>query len=261
MSNFVLSEEKAGICILTLNRPDSFNALDQVLIDELRDKIELCSASSNTRVLIITGSGKGFCAGGDLKKIYDSLPVAPSKTLAQMTRSLHCLISDLRRMRQPVIAAINGITAGAGFSLALACDLRVASEKAKFRQAYTSSGLVPDAGWTAFAPAILGQARALQMVMLDPVINAQAALEWGVVHAVCAEDQVLKAATEWAEKLTKGASFALGQAKMLLNRSVLANLERQLEDERRSMVLAADSQEGLEGIHAFVEKRPPVFIK
>ncbi|MEW6663556.1 MAG: enoyl-CoA hydratase/isomerase family protein [Bacillota bacterium] len=259
MRTCVTVEKKEGICILKLNRPDSFNALNQVLIEELLAEVEGCARSSDTRVIVVTGTGKGFCAGGDLRHISEALPVPPSETLGRMTRFLHLLISDLRWMRQPVIAAINGTVAGAGLSLALACDLRVASDTAKFRQAYTSSGLVPDGGWTAFVPAVLGLGRAMQMALLDPVIDAQTALSWGLVHDICPQEEVMPKAVEWAQRLAEGSAVALGEAKMLLNRTALPILERVLEDERRAMMSVASSEEAREGINAFLEKRRPVF--
>ncbi len=260
MSQLVLHTEEDKIAILTLNKPNSFNALDMEITEEFLEKLDSCIASSTIRAIIITGAGKAFCAGGDLLKVCEAA-VPPSEILGQMVRYLNLAIMDIKRSDKPIIAAINGVAAGAGLSLALACDLRVASSKAKFRQAYTSAGLTPDGGWTVFAPAQLGLGRAMELVLLDQAIDAETALSWGAINKICPEDQVMNTALEWAKHITSGPAYAFAQAKKLLNRTALPNLESFLEDERYSMIAASASEDGLEGINAFVEKRRPVFCK
>ncbi|KKM08648.1 hypothetical protein SY88_22715 [Clostridiales bacterium PH28_bin88] len=255
----VLKTLEGGVAVLTLNRPETFNALDMAMGRELVDALEQCGEDRETKVVIVTGAGKAFCSGGDLKMMRDVLPDQPVVVLRQLTKLLHRAVTDIRLMHKPVIAAVNGSAGGAGFSLAMACDLRVMSEKAKLRQAYTSNGLVPDGGWTAFVPVYAGLGRAFELALLDPVLDASTALEWGLVNLVVPEEQVMPVARQWAERLSTGALFALGQVKSLLNGAVLPSLETLLERERQGMIAAGLTGDAMEGITAFTEKRPPRF--
>jgi len=256
----VLFKLTGNVAILSLNKPDSFNSLDIELSADFLDKLLLCRETKEVRAIVVTGEGKAFCAGGNLRKMAEG-PDTPSQMLGKLIRGLNAVICEIKRSEKPVIAAINGAAAGAGFSLAMACDLKVASEKAKFKQAYTSSALVPDGGFTISVPSLIGYTRAMELVLLDEGISADKALEWGLVNKVCAPDDVLNTAITFGQKIADGPSFAFGEAKRLINQNTFPGLESALENERRAMMAASAHPDGLEGIHAFLEKRSPVFNK
>ncbi|GAW92978.1 enoyl-CoA hydratase/isomerase family protein [Calderihabitans maritimus] len=248
-----------GVATITLDRPEFYNAINVPMAEELSRALELCN-DSQIRAVIITGSGKAFCSGGDLKVMQEGVKTKQlDKVIGDITKVLHRAITDLRILPRPVIAAINGPAAGAGMSLALACDLRIASDTAKFRQAYTANGLVPDGGWTVFVPLLVGLGKASELVFTDPVIDAQEALQMGLVSKVVPPEELLVVAQEWGQKLAAGATFAFAQAKMLLNSFLLPTLETQLEKERQAMIAAGKSEDSREGILAFLEKRTPQF--
>lgn len=245
------------VATITLNRPEVLNALDATMARELVRAVETCAADEAVRAVILTGAGRGFCAGGDMKAAWEHVRGGgdPRTFFAELTMLLHRAIVDLRLMEKPVIAAINGSTGGAGMSLAGACDLRLAAEGAKFRQAYTSIGLVPDGGWTVIVAQILGYARASELVLLDPVFDAPKAYEWGFVHEVVPADALAGRARDLARQLASGATSAYGGAKALLNAAFLPALETQLERERQRIMTQGASQEFLDRLVAFVERR------
>lgn len=242
-----------------MNRPERFNSLDFKMAEELVRAFEECDADKTIRAVIFTGAGPAFCSGGDLKGARDSLSGDPGSYFGNLTLGLHRLVADIRLMPKPVIAAVNGAAGGAGFSLAMACDLRVASEKAKFKQAYTSVGLVPDGGWTYHVPRFIGAARASELVLLDPVLDAARALELGLVNRVVPPGEVAGAAREWADKLADGPTAAFARAKALLNASLMPNLESQMERERQGIIACGRTADFAEGVTAFFEKRNPSY--
>ncbi len=170
------------------------------------------------------------------------------------------VIIDIRRLEKPVIAAVNGAAGGAGYSLAVACDLRIASRTAKFRQAYTASGLVPDGGWFLFTPLLVGSGKTNELLFLDPTIDADQALAIGLINKVVEPDELDETAFAWAGKIAAGPSTAYAIAKNLLNESLFLLLERQLELERQGIIKAAGTKDYLEGLNAFFEKRTPSFV-
>ena len=254
----VLFEVTKGVAKITLNRPEAFNALNMELGEALSKHIEDCFAPE-IRAVVITGAGKSFCSGGDLKAMHAGGPGQLSSLLRDLTKIFHRLILDIRLLPKPVIAAINGSLGGGGFSLALACDLRFAVESAKFKQAYTSASLSPDGGFTAFLPAIVGLGKAAELLFLDPVFDAHKAKELGIVQDVFSADELLPNVTTIAEKLACGPTQSYANAKKLLNQSLLPNLEKQLEQERQGMIAAGHTADAHEGVQAFIEKRKPVF--
>lgn len=255
----LIFQKTDGVATIKMNRPKSYNALDFGLADDLVKALESCADDVETRAVILTGEGKAFCSGGDLALFQGYLETDPSEPFRQLTKRLNRIVMDLRLLPKPVIAAINGPAAGAGFSLAAACDLRIAAASAVFRQAYTSVGLIPDGGFGLTVPLLVGFGRASELVLLDPVISAQQALELGLVNQVVEDSEIQRAAFEMAAKLAEGPTRAFALAKEVFNEAMLGLLERQLERERLGLVKAAKTRDFREGIQAFFEKRPPSF--
>ena len=252
----VLFELVGGAAKITLNRPEVFNALNSAMVEELATAIKQC-VDPTIRVVVITGAGKAFCSGGDLKEMHAVGSERLPDFLRDMIKPFHRLITDIRMLPKPVIAAVNGQLAGVGFSMALACDLRFAVEQVKFKQSYTSVGLSPDGGFTAFLPAIVGLAKTSELLFLDPIIDAAQAKEFGIVHDVFGEEEFADRVSEIAAKLASGPTLSFARAKSLLNSALLSHLERQLELERQGMIAAGRTGDALEGITAFFEKRSP----
>lgn len=258
MESRVLVERTQGIAMVRLNRPEQLNALDLEMGDALVKATADVAADARVRVVVLTGSGRAFCAGGDLR-FFEQWSGAKSGAFDALTRRLHRVIWDLRQMTKPVIAAVNGTTAGAGFSLAMACDLRIAAEAATFKQAYTAVGLVPDGAWTLVVGRHLGMARAAELALLDPPLTAAQALALGLVNRVVPTSEVETAAADWAARLAEGPQGAFGRVKELLNRALWGDLEAQLERERQAIMAAADTADFAEGLAAFLERRRPRF--
>lgn len=253
----VLLDIGGGVATITLNRPGVLNALNQPMAEALVRAIQKCVDDEGVRAVILTGAGRGFCAGGDMKAAWEHIEAGgdPRQFFRDLTVPLHRLIADMRLMEKPIVAAVNGAAAGAGLSLAAACDLRIAAESARFAQAYTSIGLVPDAGWTALVPQIIGPAKAAELLLLDPVLNARQALELGLVHEVVPENRLAERAREVAAKLAKGPGTAFGGAKALMNAGLCSTLEIQLERERQRIIAQGGTADFLEGLAAFVKMR------
>ncbi len=258
MGNLVLLEKTGGVATLTLNRPDKFNPLDRELGEELQAAVAAVAVDPEVRAVVLTGAGKAFCSGGDLK-FFDGWEGPKRGAFGFLTVVLHRLICDLRLMPKPVIAAINGPAGGAGFSLAMACDLRLAAGTAKFKQAYTSVGLTPDGGWTYFVARQIGLARAAELLLLDPLLDAERALDLGLVNQVVPAAELAQTASALAAKLAAGPTEAFARSKALLNHSLFGGLETQLELERQGIMASSDTEDFREGLAAFFEKRPPVF--
>lgn len=256
--NALVLDKQDGRGLITLNRPH-YNALNLELANELIQALENCCEDEKVKVVVITGAGGGFCSGGDLDVARKSEDPDPSDYWKHLTRRLNRIIVDIRYVRKPVIAAINGPVAGAGMSVVAACDLRIAVRSAVFKQAWTSIGLVPDGAWTLFMPLLVGMGRASEMVFLDSKISSERAMEIGLVNAVTDDDKLWDTVDIWVEKLKKGPSEAFARAKELLNESMLSILEAQLSRERREIVTTALTKDYREGMHAFLEKRLPIF--
>lgn len=250
-----------SVATVTMNRPEVLNALNLSSGEQLIRTIETCRDDDRVRAVVLTGAGRGFCAGGDVKAMWEGLREGkdPSNFFRDLTVPLHRLILDLRGMEKPVIAAINGATGGAGMSLAAACDLRLAAETATFRQAYTSIGLTPDGGWTALMPRLIGPAKAMELLLLDPVLDAREALALGLVHEVMPATGLMERANAVAARLAHGPSSAFGGAKALVNAAVFPNLGAQLEQERQRIIVQGGTADFREGVSAFVEKRTARF--
>jgi 2-(1,2-epoxy-1,2-dihydrophenyl)acetyl-CoA isomerase len=258
MSNPILTQQHGPILEIALNRPEAYNALNLDMMVMLSDALASAATDESVKGIMITGKGKAFCAGGDLKWISQQTGDAGS-TLHRLAPQFHIAITEIRRMAKPVVAAVNGIAAGGGFSLALACDFRVMAESAVLRQAYTSSGLSIDGGGTFALPRLVGLARALEIAAFDQPIPSSQALEWGLVTRVVPDGKVINESLSTLEGLAKSALHSFAWSKRLLTESFNHTLETQLELERQAISDCARHPNGQEGIQAFVEKRKPVF--
>ena len=218
----------------------------------------MLAVDDNVRGVVISGEGKGFCAGGDIKWVSE-FPLGPSAAFHKLAASFHQAILEIRRMSKPVVAAINGIAAGGGFSLALACDFRVMARSATLRQAYTSNGLCIDGGGTFMLPRLVGLARALEIAGFDNPISSEKALAWGLVTKVVDDGHALEEAVNMAHELSNGSLNSFGWSKQLLTDSFNSAFEAQIEHERLGLCSCAEHPDGKEGIKAFVNRRKPNF--
>ena len=254
----LLYEVKNNVARITLNRPDAANALDARMGHELMQVAIRASEDPSVRAVILTGAGRMFCGGGDLKhfaSLGDRLPAH----LKELAGEPHLAISRFARMQAPVIAAVNGSAGGAGLSLAIFADIVLAAESAKFTLAYTRAGLSPDVGSTYFLPRIIGLRRALEMALTNRVLSAREALDWGLVTQVVPDAQLQVEAQTLASRLASGATRAFGAAKRLLHHSLSESLETQMELEAQAISGLAHTRDAREGIAAFVAKRPAEF--
>jgi 2-(1,2-epoxy-1,2-dihydrophenyl)acetyl-CoA isomerase len=246
------------LAFVTLNRPEVYNALDEDILKLLAHHMADLGKDKAVDAVVITGEGKAFCSGGDLKAIHE-YSKGMAEGVYELATLFHQAVQEMRRMKKPVLAAINGVAAGGGFSLALACDFRVMGRSAVLRQAYTASGLSMDGGASFSLPKLVGMARAMEIVAFDRPISAEQALAWGLVTEVVDNDHVLEAATAMACGLAKGSMNAFGVCKALMTDSFHTALEVQLDKERVGISTCATHADGQEGIRAFLEKRSPVF--
>lgn len=251
----ILCGETATVVI---NRPKAYNAFDLDAISALAEHLVNLAADETIRALVITGEGKAFCAGGDLRWAM-SWPHGPASAFHNLAARYHQAILEIRRMPKPVVAAINGIAAGGGFSLALACDFRVMEKSALMRQVYTSNGLSIDGGGTFTLPRLVGLARAMEICAFDKPISADQALKWGLVTKVVPDGRALEDAILMATDLSQRALESFRYAKQLLTDSFCNSFEEHLERERAALRSCAAHPDGQEGMHAFLEKRRPEF--
>ena len=254
---------KDSLAVITLNRPEARNALSPDMVADLGKIIADCRRPE-VRALMLTGTGGAFCAGADVKDFVESLegegPEGLSQHLRQLAGDLHRdIIMGIRRLEKPVIAAVNGVAAGAGFSLALCCDLRVASADSRFIMAYAGIGCTADGGSTYMLPRLVGLSKAMEIYMASQPIGAQYARELGLVNQVCPAENFDRHALEMATRLAQGPTAAYGRVKALFDNSWAASLEEQLDAETdaiSNIVFTGDFQEG---IRAFTQKRMPWF--
>ena len=249
--------EETGIAWITLRRPKEMNAMSIPMFEELNHLLPQVDADPKVRAVILTGEGKAFCAGGDLSEMkagYDG-----NAGFYHHMESANRASATLIELSKPVIAAVNGAATGAGINLALAADVAIASERAKFSEIFGSVGLIPDLGGTYLLPRLVGRAKAKEIVFTYRMIDAQEALELGLVNQVLPPEELLDAARILAEKFAQGPSFAFSMAKKLINRCYETDLHTALHMEALSQALSANSHDHEEGVTAFFEKRPPHF--
>ena len=244
---------------IVLNRPDVMNAWDKQLGTELRAAVDEAGADDSVRAVVITGAGRGFSSGADLKAGFDATPEGHPDVGTALRERYHPIIARLRLMPKPVLAAVNGPAVGIGCSLALCCDLIVARESAYFLLAFVNIGLVPDGGSSFLLPERIGLARATEMAMLGERIGARQALEWGLINRVAADDEFEATVDELAARLAAGPTAAYAGMKDQLNQWLFARMEKQLGVEASHQQRAAASADFKEGVMAFLEKRPAAF--
>jgi 2-(1,2-epoxy-1,2-dihydrophenyl)acetyl-CoA isomerase len=260
MEQAVKFEQREGLLILTLNRPEEFNAFGTEIIDLLVKYLTETATDPKVTGVIITGEGKAFCDGGNLRCL-SGYGKSVSDAFHTLAARFHQAMIEIRRMPKPVVAAINGLAAGGGFSLALGCDFRVMEKTAVLKQAYTSNGLSIDGGGTFTLPRLVGLARAMEIIAFDKPISAEQALTWGLVTEVVDPGQALDRAVGMIQVIEKMPLTSFAASKKLLLESFNTSIETQLERERELLAWCADSPNGREGVRAFLEKRKPVFNK
>lgn len=258
MSN-VLVESREGIAVFTLNRPEKYNAFDPPFIREVRSTFEATIRKPDVSAVIITGAGKAFCAGGDVTAMRAALDRDPARLFQDLTEHFHPMIAAIRKTPKPIVAALNGPAAGGGVGLALACDLRIASEAASFKPGYRRLGIVPDGGITYLLPRMAGYSVAQRIILRDETVTVQEAARLGLVDRVVPAEQLLPAALEEAGRLAAQPPESFRLTKELLNLSALPNLEAHLDRERRRIAASAKGPWLREGVTAFLEKREPDF--
>lgn len=253
----ILVEENDGVIEITLNRPHKFNALTHQMAREIITVIKQAKRDSDSRCLLITGAGKGFCAGQDLSEVEGRGDDFSFR--GHLLNSYNPLIQAMRTLEKPIIGAINGAAAGAGLGLALACDMRYASENAKFLTAFIGIGLAPDTGVSYWLPRLVGPAKAAEMLFTNERINGRNAETIGLVNKTFPHDTFLEEARTLARSLASAPTLGIGITKRALNRSLGVSFDDQIDYEAYLQDIAGHSHDYQEGVLAFQEKRPPQF--
>ncbi len=247
-----------GVATITLNRPDVLNSVTRTMAAELREALELVAGDEQLRAVVLTGAGRGFCAGQDLAEALPRDGAMPD--LGDIVRdSYNPMIRAIRKLEKPVICAVNGVAAGAGANLAFACDIVIAASSATFIQSFAKIGVIPDSGGTFLLPRIVGLHRATIMTMLAEKMPANQARDWGLVYSVVELDALLETATGIARHLATQPTRGLGLTKRAFNRSLGVDLDAQLDVEEELQREAGRTEDYAEGVRAFLEKRKPVF--
>ena len=251
-------ERTGAVARITLNRPERLNALTHVMSDELVDAFSAAREDQGVRAVLLTGAGRGFCAGQDLTEFRDT-GGGPPDIKAHLERSYHKLIPIIVETPKPVMCAVNGVAAGAGVSLAIACDIRIASETARFTQAFVKIGLSPDSGGTWLLPRVVGAAKALELSITGEMVDAEAALRIGLVSRVVAADALEKESLDYAAELAALPTAAIGEAKTLIRDAATSDLQEALHREAEAQSRMGATHDFTEGVNAFAEKREPRF--
>ena len=247
---------ETGIATITLNRPDKLNSFNREMALLMQEKLDECASSNEVRCVYITGAGKAFCAGQDLAEVVDPNGPGMQKILSE---HYNPIITRIRNLPKPVVAAVNGVAAGAGANIALACDVVVATQSASFIQAFSKIGLIPDSGGTYHLPRLIGMQRASALMMLGDKVSAADALQMGMLYKVFTDDAFTEESKKIAIILAQMPTKALAYIKHALNQSAANNLETQLQLEDVYQQKAANTKDFKEGVQAFLEKRLPIF--
>jgi 2-(1,2-epoxy-1,2-dihydrophenyl)acetyl-CoA isomerase len=256
----LLTEKKNGVGIITLNRPDKLNAFSDELTFQLQDALKEMEKDKEVRAIILTAAGRGFCAGQDLQSRSIAQEMGERPSLGDsIRRRYNPIVIRLRRIEKPIIAAVNGVAAGAGASIAFACDYRIVTDKVNFIQSFTKVGLSPDSGATFILTRLVGLTKAFELMLSADKLSAEEALKLGIVNKIVGEDDLMKEAIALAEKLAAGPTKAFGLTKRAVNRAVFDDLEELLEYEASLQEIAGRSDDFAEGVKAFVEKRTPQY--
>jgi 2-(1,2-epoxy-1,2-dihydrophenyl)acetyl-CoA isomerase len=255
----LLESLEAGVLTLTLNRPERMNALNIPLPEALQRAVQRAAADDDCRVVMLTGAGKGFCAGADLSERAMALGEGRPDLGESLDKRFNPLIRAMRSLPKPIVCAVNGAAAGAGANLALACDIVLAAKSAKFLQAFARIGLVPDVGGTWILPRLVGDARARALMMLADPVGAEEAAAWGMIYRAVDDDQLMGQAREIAGRLAAGPTRAYGLMKRAFAASFVNSLDAQLDLERDLQREAGGTDDFVEGVRAFLEKRQANF--
>jgi len=252
-------EVEEGVAVITLNRPDVLNSFNRMMATEVRQALSSTVGNAEVRAVMLTGAGRAFCAGQDLE---EAMPKeGPLPDLGDIVaRGYNPIVRTIRQLDKPVVCAVNGVAAGAGANLAFACDFVIAGADASFIQSFSKIGLVPDTGGTFFLPRLVGMARATALMMLADKVSATDAVAMGMIHRVVESDKLLEEATTLARQLAKRPTRGLALIKRALTASATNGLDEQLALEAQLQAEAGSSADYREGVRAFLEKRPPVFI-
>ncbi len=251
----ILYAVEDGVATITLNRPNALNALTMTLLRETNKAFKTAGRDTNVRCIMLTGAGRAFSAGADLKGATERTgPLS-----AALRAGYNPLITTMTTLEKPIIGVINGVAAGAGCGIALACDMRIASDKASFIQAFSGIGLIPDSGSTWFLPRMIGYARAFEMMVTAERVSAETAHQWGMVNHVVPHAQLAEISQAWANRLAIGPTRAYGLTKRALNKAMRVSLTDALEYEAQIQDIAAATDDFPEGVAAFLEKRKPNF--
>ena len=254
--NFITSEQKNNVLIIKLNRPDKFNSFNREMAFELHNALDNAENNENIRTIVLTGTGKAFCAGQDLAEAIDPNGPGIAKIVDE---HYNPIILRLRSIEKPIIAAVNGVAAGAGANIALACDIVTATFSASFIQAFSKIGLIPDSGGTFFLPRLIGFQKASALMMLGDKVAATEAQQMGMIYKVFSDETFMDDVLKLAETLSNMPTKAIGFTKRLLNQSLTNDLNAQLRQEGNLQVEAANTSDYKEGVNAFLEKRKPEF--
>jgi len=259
MYEHLLISEESGILTITLNRPDKLNAFIGHMRRDLAEALEAAGSDRGVRVVVITGAGRAFCAGGDVNFMAELMERHDNEEFARILGSGRRVITSIRQITKPVIAAVNGIASGAGCNLALACDLRIASTNATFSQSFLKVGLHPDWGGTYFLPRLLTPNKVCELFFLGEAIDASEAARLSLVNQVVAPEDLEAATQHLAERLLAAPPIALAAAKQAVYASQAADLDEMLRYETEAQLRCFESEDGREGVRAFIEKRDPMF--
>lgn len=252
----IIFDQQDGIATITFNRPDRLNAFNRAMALEVQGCLDKCAADPDVRVILLTGAGKGFCAGQDLAEVID--PQGP--TMAQiLSEHYNPIVRRIREIPKPIVAVVNGVAAGAGANIALCCDIVVARESASFIQAFSRIGLIPDSGGTFFLPRLIGWQKASALMMLGDKLSATEAASMGMIYKVFKDDEFPSAVAGIASTMAGMPTRALAMTKHLLNYSSSNNYDQQLELEDKMQQEAALTYDFREGVEAFINKRNPIF--
>jgi 2-(1,2-epoxy-1,2-dihydrophenyl)acetyl-CoA isomerase len=253
----ILFDSKDGVAAITLNRPETLNAFNDQMIRETTDAFKQCGRDAAVRCVVISGAGRAFSSGQDLADVNAR---SGDFSIGEHLRAgYNRLITQMVELEKPIIGSINGVAAGAGCSVALATDIRIASDKASFIQVFSKVGLIPDSGSTWILPRLIGYARAYEMAITADKVPAEQALAWGMVNSVVPHDQLPEITAAWAAKLAAGPTLAFGLTKRAMRRGFDSSLSEALAYEAFLQELAGRSEDNKEGVQAFLEKRPPQY--
>jgi 2-(1,2-epoxy-1,2-dihydrophenyl)acetyl-CoA isomerase len=255
---YLLLDTREHVATITLNRPEAYNALDLGLGRELFHATLEVDEDPDIRCVVITGAGKAFCAGGNVKDFADNLPRI-GILVKELTTYLHGTVSRLARSAKPVIMAVNGVAAGGGLSFALSGDIVVAAESARFTMAYSKIAATPDGSSSYFLPRLIGLRRTLELYLTNRVLSAREALEWGLVTRVVPDAELPSAVDALARELAAGPTLAIGGAKRLFHQSTWESLETQMELEAQAIAASGHTQDFRDGVTAFANKKTPTF--